>query len=111
MPETRKGSAVKKLGESGITLATEGGSCSLILIGAGISYSGNRIELDIFHEVFGHGIPIGLKLSGKISAQNAIKLENLTRRVLGIKEYRTGVNHGGGKVENPESLPLIYELK
>jgi hypothetical protein len=106
-PTERKGSEVAAAGGSGQNFPTPDGSHSVILEGANIKNSGGRRELDTFHEVFGHGIPSAKKATDAVNNANAIRTENLVRRVLKIQEQRDGSNHAGGKVQNPSALPSI----
>ena len=106
-PSTRTGKEVKALGGSGFNVSTSDGSHSIILEGEGVMNTLGRRVLDTFHEMFGHGIATGNNVSNEDNNTNAIQLENLVRRVLGIEEQRDGSNHSGGKIDNPSTLPSI----
>lgn len=61
------------------------------------------------HEVLGHGIPAARKLTPAANNANAIRTDNLIRRILGLPQ-RDGSNHGGyqeGHITNPYILPII----
>ncbi len=107
MPTTRTGNDIKATGTSGLNMPTTDGSHSVILEGTGITNSGGRREIDTFHEVFGHGFSTAKKVSNQVNNTNAIRTENLVRRVLGIQQQRSGVNHAGGTVTNPSALPTV----
>ena len=60
------------------------------------------------HEVFGHGIPAEMKLNKADNNANAIRADNLIRRLLGFPQ-RDGSDHNGyrqGHIINPYSLPI-----
>ncbi len=61
---------------------------------------GKSRALTSFHEGFGHGIPFSRGITGRVNQYNAIKYENMIRRVMGIKTMRNGQNpiHGGGEI-------------
>ena len=59
--------------------------------------------------MFGHGIPAAKKLKPAENNANAIRTDNLIRRILGLPQ-RDGSNHGGykeGHVINPYILPIL----
>ena len=61
------------------------------------------------HEVFGHGIPATNNLTPAENNANAIRADNLIRRLLGLPQ-RDGSDHGGykeGHIINPYDLPII----
>ena len=61
------------------------------------------------HEVFGHGIPSARGLSHAENNANAVRAENLIRRVVGLPQ-KDGSQHGGyreGHITKPYSLPII----
>lgn len=57
------------------------------------------------HEVFGHGIPFARGILDMPNNTNAIRADNLMRRLLGMPQ-RDGSNHAGGKVASPSALPM-----
>ena len=60
------------------------------------------------HELFGHGIPSAKKMNDKTNNSNAIRTDNLIRRLLG-KPERDGSNHAGynqGHITEPNELPM-----
>ena len=98
---------VDGFGGSGLNVPTTDGSHSFILEGTGVSHPLSRRELTTLHEVFGHGIPSAKKTSHKINSENAVRTENLVRRVIGLKQQRDGTNHGAKvKIKNPSALPI-----
>ncbi len=97
--------AIDLLAGGGFNAASKKGSHSVILQDP--SHHEN-FDVTNFHEIFGHGIPNAKKgVSRSSNNANAIRTDNLVRRVLGIKAQRDGSDHNGGKVNNPKSLPLI----
>ena len=61
------------------------------------------------HEVFGHGIPSAKKLTNAENNANAIRTDNLIRRLLGMPKW-DGTGHEGKKEEHlidPYNLPMI----
>jgi len=103
-----KGGNLMALGGSGYSASTQEGSHSFIV------KSSNHLEgkraLTSFHEVLGHGVPHSKNIKGTLNHDNAIRLENLTRRVMNIGTMRDGTNpiHGGGhKVINNTGVPII----
>lgn len=94
---------VKAYGD-GYNVPTKDGSYSFI--GAGVR--GNKWSVTSSHEVFGHGIPSSKKLSPASNNDNAIRTDNLTRRLLNMPE-RDDSNHGGynaGHITEPNKLPM-----
>ncbi|QMU64158.1 MAG: hypothetical protein GKR88_07580 [Flavobacteriaceae bacterium] len=62
--QSRTGKDVKATGGSGLNLPTAKGSHSVILEGTGVSYSvSGRREIDTGHEILGHGLASGRKVS------------------------------------------------
>ncbi len=62
-----------------------------------------------FHEVLGHGTAHAKGMTGNANHDNAIRLENLTRKILGIQTMRDGTNpwHADGhKVPNNVGEPI-----
>lgn len=57
------------------------------------------------HEVFGHGTAINKHLLQSENNNNAIRTENLVRRLLGLPQ-RDGSDHRGSTIEKPYSLPI-----
>ncbi len=89
----------------GLNVPTKNGSHSFV-----VSQSkGTDRAIISGHEVFGHGIPSARKLSHAENNANAIRAENLMRRVLGLPQI-DGSRHGGyreGHITKPYSLPII----
>lgn len=105
---TRTGKDISASGGKGYNTPTTDGSHSFIVNDTGTEHPEGRREITTFHEIFGHGIPSAKKASHMINNQNAIRTENLVRRVLGIQQQRDGSNHAGGKVFGPS---LFQQLK
>ena len=93
-------------GGGGATLAMKNGSVSEIFID--FQHPNGR-AVTMGHELFGHGRPISLgRVSdGKsIEHVDAIQVENLILRVMGIDYINNGINHGTHTIiENPSDLP------
>ena len=103
----RTGNDISRVGGEGYNSPTQNGSHSFIVNDIGTSHGDGRRSITTFHEIFGHGIASAKKTSDIINNQNAIRTENLVRRVLGIQEQRDGANHAGGKVFGPSELPTV----
>ena len=59
--------------------------------------------------MFGHGIPAAKKLTPAENNANAIRTENLIRRILKLPQ-NDGSKHGGykeGHINNPYILPIL----
>jgi hypothetical protein len=55
----------------------------------------------------GHGIPSSRGESAELNNANAIRMDNLVRRMLGLPQ-RDGSDHGGykeGHIKEPQKLP------
>jgi len=105
---TLSASVVKGLGGAGFNVPDGNGSHSIILEGSGITHSGGNRAVTSGHEVIGHGVPSARGLTPAQNNTNAIRTDNLIRRILGIPT-RTGANHAGGKqgqITNPNALPI-----
>ncbi len=101
-------SVIKGLGGAGFNVPDGNGSHSIILEGSGVTHSGGNRAVTSGHEVIGHGIPSARGLTPAQNNTNAIRTDNLIRRILGIPT-RTGINHAGGKqgqITNPNDLPI-----
>lgn len=88
----------------GLNVPTKNGSHSFI--GSGLQ--GNERASTSGHELFGHGIPSAKKLAPSANNSNAIRTDNLIRRLLGMPQ-RDGKDHGGyreGHIKAPQKLPL-----
>jgi hypothetical protein len=88
----------------GLNVPTKGGSHSFV----SSKIIGNERVTTSGHELFGHGIPSAKGLSATENNSNAIRTDNLIRRILGLPE-RDGKNHGGyneGQIKEPNKLPL-----
>jgi len=95
---------IKHYGD-GLNIPTKNGSHSFV-----VSQS-KGIDRAIIsgHEVFGHGIPSARGLSHAENNANAVRAENLIRRVVGLPQ-KDGSQHGGyreGHITKPYSLPII----
>ncbi|MDM1356005.1 hypothetical protein [Myroides marinus] len=97
-------SLVEGLGKEGFNVPTKNGSHSFI----SLNVQGNERVSTSGHEVFGHGIPSEKKLSPRDNNANAIRTDNLIRRILGMPQ-RDGKDHGGykkGHIKDPQKLPI-----
>lgn len=67
----------------------------------------NGLAVTTGHEIFGHGRSLSLgRNSVDQQHSDAIQLENLILRVLGIPFINSGINHGPRKeIANPSLLP------
>ena len=88
-------SIIRALGGDGITRPTKEGSYSLVF---------KKPQEDPFnrvvttgHEVMGHGRSLSLDRGDLSEHIDAIQTENLIRRMIGITQPNTGVNHGTEK--------------
>lgn len=89
----------------GLNVPTKNGSHSFI----GSSKTGNDRAVTSGHEVLGHGIPGSKKKTRAENNTNAIRTDNLIRRILGMPE-RDGSDHGGykeGDIKDPKKLPEL----
>jgi RHS repeat-associated protein len=89
----------------GLNVPTKNGSHSFI----GNGLQGAERAVTSGHEIFGHGIPAARKLMPAENNSNAIRADNLIRRILGLPQT-DGRNHGGykeGQITNPYILPII----
>jgi len=102
-----KAALVHGLGGAGFNAPTKDGSHSIIVEGSGVQQSGGNRAVTTSHEIFGHGIPSAKKTSATINNQNAIRTDNLVRRVLKIQQQRDGSKHAGGKFATPKALPTV----
>ncbi|WP_353165323.1 RHS repeat domain-containing protein, partial [Empedobacter brevis] len=99
-----KTSVVEGAAGEGLNIPTKKGSHSFI----SSSVKGDVRASTSTHEVFGHGIPSAQRASSADNNANAIRADNLSRRILGLPE-RDGANHGGysqGHITDPNKLPL-----
>ncbi|WP_291069252.1 MULTISPECIES: DUF6443 domain-containing protein [unclassified Empedobacter] len=97
-------SLVTGLGKEGFNVPTKNGSHSFI----NSNVSGNERSSTSGHELFGHGIPSARKLTPADNNSNAIRADNLIRRLLGMPQ-RDGKDHGGyseGHIKDPKKIPL-----
>jgi RHS repeat-associated protein len=95
---------VKGVGGEGLNVPTSNGSHSFITTNA----EGKERSVTSGHEVFGHGIPSARKLGSSESNGNAIRADNLIRRLFKMTQ-RDGRNHSGyndGHITNQEKLPI-----
>ncbi len=61
--------------------------------------------LNTWYELTGHGIQAVSGANDKENSHDAIRYENLIRRVMGIKKFRDGSHHNGGAFPNHQALP------
>lgn len=104
-PEGKLSSSWIRSYGNGLNVPTPKGSHSFI----GGSLQGNERAVTSGHEVFGHGIPAAKGLTSAENNANAIRTDNLIRRILGLPQ-RTGSDHGGydkGHITQPYILPII----
>ena len=104
-PDGKLSSAWIRNSGDGLNVPTQNGSHSFI----GGSLQGSERAVTSGHEVFGHGIPAAKKLTPAENNANAIRTDNLIRRILGLPQ-RDDSNHGGykeGHITNPYFLPIL----
>ena len=99
-----KAEAISGLGGEGFNVPTAQGSHSFIISGVPSSENVER-AVTSGHELFGHGIPSARRESDINNNTNAIRTDNLIRRIIGLPQ-RDGKDHAGGdKIRNPQDLP------
>ncbi len=94
-------------GGDGFTVPTSEGIHSFIISGIPNVKSVNR-AVTSSHEAFGHGIPLVKKMTPSENNANAIRTDNLIRKILGLPQ-RDGSNHAGfveGHITEPQKLPI-----
>jgi RHS repeat-associated protein len=97
-------SLIETMAGGGLNVPTKDGSHSFI----SSSLKGNERAVTSAHELFGHGIPSARSFGPKANNANAIKTDNLVRRLLNMPE-RDGSDHGGfkeGHITEPKKLPI-----
>lgn len=97
-----KGTLLNAMSGGGLNVPQNGGSYTLIAEGAGVSHSGGR-AVTTGHEIVGHGVAGANNVLGVPNNTRAIRVDNLIRRVMGIKTFRT--EHGGATIVKPHQLP------
>ena len=104
-PDGRLSTAWIRNSGNGLNVPTKRGSHSFI--GDNLQKAERAVVSG--HEVFGHGIPAARKMTPAANNANAIRTENLIRRILNLPQ-RDGSDHGGyqqGHITNPYILPII----
>ncbi|GEM_PF-644580 len=94
---------VTGLGGDGLNVPASNGSHSFI----SPDVKGKEKSITSGHEVFGHGIPSAQKDGEVNNNNNAIRTDNLIRRLLGLPQ-RDGKDHAGGAagdIVEPQKLP------
>ena len=96
---------VKNMGGGGLTAQNQKGSYTVIVDEPSLHEYGRPLTTG--HEIFGHGRSLALgRISNDQQHIDAIQMENLIRRVMGIKSVNDGRNHMNGKIiSNPNELP------
>ena len=94
------GNNIKDSGGEGLAAQTPKGSHAFIMDAKDTKHLENSRFLTSFHEGFGHGFPNTKGIKGDANNHNAIRYENMIRRVKGIGVMRDGTNpiHGNGKI-------------
>ncbi|WP_091099153.1 hypothetical protein [Paenimyroides marinum] len=104
MNEKWTGDAVAGVGKEGMAYYSSKGAHAFIINEA--NHFEEKRALTSFHEGFGHGIPFTQGIKGKSNSDNAIRYENMIRRVMGIETMRDGKDHADLKVvPSHKSLP------
>ncbi len=91
------GQDIIKTGGEGLAAPTTKGTHAFILDEVGTNHLEGKRFLTSFHEGFGHGFPNIIGIKGDFNNNNAIRYENMIRRVMGIKTMRDGTNPSHGK--------------
>ncbi|WP_265427102.1 RHS repeat-associated core domain-containing protein, partial [Chryseobacterium sp. YIM B08800] len=105
-----KGQSIVDAGKEGFAYSTEKGAYAFIMNTADTNHLEGKRSLTTFHEGFGHGKAFSKGTTGTINQNNAIRYENMVRRVMGITTMRDGTNpiHSNGqKVPDFNKQPLI----
>ncbi len=100
-----KAATLSIFGGEGLNIPTKNGSHSFIIYGVPNEKTERAVTSG--HEVFGHGIPSSRKESDANNNTNAIRTDNLIRRILNLPQ-RDGRDHAGGKegqITDPQKLP------
>jgi len=100
-----KAATLSIFGGEGFNVPTKNGSHSVII--SGVPNMNTERSVISGHEVFGHGIPSARRESNANNNTNAIRTDNLIRRILGLPQ-RDGRDHAGGangQIVNPYKLP------
>ena len=104
--QTFKGNDIKLAGKEGLTVKSKKGIHAFINDGTGVNHPNGKRAVTTFHEGFGHGLSILNGLKGKANDDNAIRYDNMIRRVMGFSNFRDGTKHGGlTPVVSPNILP------
>ena len=89
-------------GNQGVTTATRKGSYSVVF---DVEHDNGR-SVTMGHEVFGHGRSLALGRGAEYQHVDAVQMENLILRVMGINYINNGSNHGPGTIiANPSNIP------
>ncbi|SES20296.1 DUF6443 domain-containing protein [Pedobacter rhizosphaerae] len=102
---TLKAATLSIFGGEGFNVPTEKGSHSMII--SGVAGGNTERAVTSGHEVFGHGIPSARREGNENNNNNAIRTDNLIRRILGLPQ-RDGKDHAGGpqgQITDPRKLP------
>jgi hypothetical protein len=102
---TLKAATISVFGGEGFNVPTEEGSHSFII--SGVPGKSSERAVTSGHEVFGHGTPSARKETTAQNNTNAIRTDNLIRRILGLPQ-RDGSDHAGGaqgQITDPQKLP------
>jgi len=102
-----KAATISVFGGAGFNVPTNNGSHSFIISGAP-NRNGTDQAVTSGHEVMGHGIPSSRNMSATDNNSNAIRTDNLIRRMLNLPQ-RDGSDHAGfqqGMIVNPYDLPF-----
>jgi hypothetical protein len=87
----------------GLNVPTETGSHSFI--------SSNTIGKDRAvisgHEILGHGIPSARGIQGESNNANAVRTENLIRRIIGLPQWNGSGHTGPEPSPDPYKIPII----
>lgn len=102
-----KAATISVFGGEGFNVPTKNGSHSFIISGVPNEKNTER-AVTSGHEVLGHGIPSARGMTPAENNSNAIRMDNLVRRLLGLHQ-RDGSDHAGykqGQITDPYKLPI-----
>lgn len=102
---------VEKRYGGALTVKTNGNNSYSVMLMSVKDGETNFLTYNTFHEVLGHGLSNLKGLKEKQNKENAIRMENLVRRIMGMDNQRREHNHDGSIIESPTSLPDYSKKK
>lgn len=98
---------IENYGGGGLTVETKSGTHSIII---DLPYNHpNGISVTVGHELLGHARSLAVGRGRDNQKIDAIQVENLILRVMGINHINNGNNHAPGNIiiQNPTDLPVF----